>query len=61
MPDRADGRLGLLFLLGALLINFPMLAIANQPAMLAGIPVLFLYLFGVWAVGIVAVYWIVRR
>ena len=61
MPDRADGRLGLLFLLGALLINFPILAMANQPAMLGGIPVLYLYLFGAWAAGIIAVFWIVRR
>lgn len=61
MPDRADGRLGLLFLLSALLINFPILAIANQPAMIAGIPILYLYLFGAWALGIVAVFWIVRR
>ena len=61
MPDRADGRLALLFFLGALLMNFPILAIANHPTMVAGIPVLFLYLFGAWAIGIVAVFWIVRR
>ena len=61
MSDRATGRLGLLFLLGVLLINFPILAIVNRPAMLGGIPVLYLYLFGVWAAGIVAVFWVVRR
>lgn len=49
------GKLALLCILGALLINFPVLAIFNRAATLGGIPVLYLYLFGVWAAGIVAV------
>ena len=55
MTDRAGERLGLLFLLGILLLNFPILAIFHQPQTLLGIPVLYLYLFGVWTAGIVAV------
>ena len=61
MTDRAGERLGLLFLLGILLLSFPILAIFHQPQMLIGIPVLYLYLFGVWTAGIVAVFVLVRR
>jgi hypothetical protein len=48
-------KLALLFLLGALLLNFPVLAVLNRAATLAGVPILYLYLFGVWIAGIVAV------
>ena len=61
MTDRLGERLGLLFLLGVLLINFPVLAIFHQAQTFAGIPVLYLYLFGVWTAGIVGVFFLVRR
>jgi len=61
MTDRLGERLGLLFLLGVLLINFPILAIFHQAQTFVGIPVLYLYLFGVWTAGIVAVFILVRR
>ena len=54
------GKLAFLFILGALILNFPVLAIFNRGATLAGIPVLYLYLFGVWAAGIVAVWALAR-
>jgi hypothetical protein len=50
----------LLFVAGALLLNFPMLAVANRAVTLAGIPVLYLYLFGAWAAGILVVFLLVR-
>jgi hypothetical protein len=37
------------------------LAIFNRAASVAGIPVLYLYLFGAWAAGIAAVFLLVRR
>ncbi len=43
-------RLVGLFLLGAVLFNYPVLSLFNRQTSLFGIPVLFLYLFGVWAV-----------
>ena len=61
MTDRLGERLGLLFLLGVLLISFPILAIFHQAQTFVGIPVLYLYLFGVWTAGIVAVFILVRR
>lgn len=38
-----------LFLLGLLLFNAPVLSIFNVPDYVLGIPVLYLYLFTVWA------------
>ena len=58
---RAVGaKLALLFVLGAFVLNFPVLAIFNRVASLAGIPVLYLYLFGLWVAGIAAV-WVLAR
>jgi hypothetical protein len=61
MSDGAGERLILLFVVGAVLINFPVLAIFNRDATIAGFPTLYLYLFSVWAVGIVVVFLLVRR
>lgn len=55
-----DGKLVLLFVAGALLLNFPVLAIFNRLATVAGVPVFYLYLFGVWVAGIAAVFWLAR-
>lgn len=50
MGLRADQsqRLVALFVLGALLLTYPMLALFNIGASVAGIPVLYAYLFGAW-------------
>jgi hypothetical protein len=50
-----------LFVLGVLLLNFPVLAIFNRGATVGGLPVLYVYLFGVWIGGIVAVLLLARR
>lgn len=52
---RAGEKLLLLFALGVWLLNFPVLAIVNRPAGESPLPVLYVYLFGVWLAGIVAV------
>ncbi|HWP34154.1 MAG TPA: hypothetical protein VNM66_01020 [Thermodesulfobacteriota bacterium] len=57
---RPRETLVVLFTLGVLLFNFPVLAIFNQPQALFGIPVLYLYLFGVWA-AVIAVVWALTR
>jgi hypothetical protein len=61
MTQRSRERLALLFVLGVLLVNFPVLAIFHQATTFWGIPVLYLYLFGVWTVGIVATFMAVNR
>ena len=42
-------RLVALFLLGALLFNYPLLALFNRAAEVFGIPVLYAYIFLSWA------------
>ena len=42
-------RLVGLFLLGAVLFNYPIIALFNRGHFLFGIPILYLYLFGIWA------------
>jgi hypothetical protein len=52
----SGSKLAILFVVGALVLNFPVLAIFNRSATVAGVPLLYLYLFGVWLAGIAAVY-----
>ena len=42
-------RLVGLFLLGALIFNFPLLSLFNRPILILGIPALYLYLFVTWS------------
>jgi hypothetical protein len=49
-----------LFGLGLVLLTWPFLTIVNRSVGLLGIPVMVLYLFGIWA-GIIAVlFWLTR-
>ena len=45
-----------MFILGALLFNYPLLALFNHPALVGGVPVLYVYVFAAWAllVGLLA-------
>ncbi len=47
--SRTRERLIALALAGALALNFPLLDLFDRAALLLGVPVLFLYLFGAWA------------
>lgn len=42
-------RLATVFLLGCVLFNYPLIALFNKPGELFDIPLLYLYLFGAWA------------
>ena len=46
-------RLVALFLLGCLLLNFPLLYLFERDATVGGIPLLFVYVFAAW-IGIIA-------
>ncbi|MGA8052313.1 MAG: hypothetical protein WCA12_00365 [Burkholderiales bacterium] len=46
---RLNARLLALFLLGAMLFGYPLLAVFNVPATVLGVPVLYAYLFMAWA------------
>ncbi|MDR2241027.1 MAG: hypothetical protein LBE33_11360 [Zoogloeaceae bacterium] len=42
-------RLVAVFLFGCVLLNYPLFSLFNRPGELFGIPLLYLYLFGIWA------------
>lgn len=48
-PSIKGQRLVALFLLGFLLLNYPLLNLFAGPAHVFGIPVLYVYVFAVWA------------
>ncbi|WP_079437460.1 hypothetical protein [Zoogloea sp. LCSB751] len=54
-------RLVALFLFGWVIVNYPVLAIFDVQASLAGIPILYLYVFGVWAALIALMAWVIER
>ena len=55
-PDNIrNKRLFGLFLLGAVLFNFPILSLFNTEVMLFGIPLLYLFMFCIWMVVIIGI------
>jgi hypothetical protein len=54
-------RLAALFLLGWLLFNYPLLDLPAGDRALAGIPLLYLYLFAAWALLIALMALVVER
>lgn len=53
-------RLVALFLLGCLLFSYPLLALFDSPGEVFGIPLLFAYLFGAWALLIGLMIWVIE-
>ena len=64
MPRPTDSltgqRLLALFAAGLLLLNFPLLALWDSAASVAGLPLFPLALFGLWAVLIAALAWLLE-
>lgn len=60
--DITGQRLVAIVLLGCVLFNYPVLSLFSKPAALFGIPLLYFYLFAMWAllIGLMA-YLIERR
>ena len=54
-------RLAAIFLMGCILLNYPILSIFTRPAAIAGIPLLYAYVFGAWAVLIVLMGMVIER
>lgn len=53
-PTLKGQRLVALFLLGCLMLNYPIMSLFAGPALYSGIPGIYLYLFAAWGVIIVA-------
>lgn len=54
-------RIVVLLILGVLLFSSPFILIFDKPVLVAGIPLLFLYLFAAWAALIVLMMLVVER
>ena len=54
-------RLVAVFLLGCLLLNFPLLYLFERDATIGGVPLLFVYVFAAWIALIVLVALVVER
>ena len=54
-------RLVALFILGCLLFSYPFLSLFNISGSVFGIPLLYAYLFGVWAVLIMLMIAVIER
>lgn len=52
-PNGKRERRAVLFFLGILLFNYPILALFDHPGTLFGMPVLFAYVFAAWGAYIV--------
>lgn len=61
MADDRKSKLILLFVLGLLLLNYPLLGIMDQKTLVWGFPKLYLYLFGAWLMLILMVRFVVRQ
>jgi hypothetical protein len=48
-------------MLGALLFNYPILALFNQPSLVFGIPLLYAYIFAAWVALIALMALVVER
>jgi hypothetical protein len=59
--DKRNERLVALCLLGCLLFNYPLLALFNRATLVAGIPLVYAYIFGAWALLIGLIALVARR
>lgn len=59
--DRKPGFWALWGLVFFLFLNYPFLQMANQEVLVAGTPLLVLYLFGMWLGAILVLYLLARR
>ena len=59
--ENKAGRLAALCLLGFLLFNYPLLALFNRAVLLAGIPLIYAYIFAAWTLLIALFALVVRQ
>jgi hypothetical protein len=58
---RQEKLCGVLGILCFLFLSYPLLQIFNYTTLVTGIPLLFLYIFGVWVLAIIGLYVMNRR
>jgi hypothetical protein len=60
-PNIDQQKLVALFILGAVVFNYPILSLFNNAGSMLGVPVIYVYIFLAWAGIIALVGWIVER
>ena len=60
-PNIKLHRLAALFILGALLFNYPLLALFNRPVLLGGVPVLYVYVNAAWVLLVALLALVIER
>jgi hypothetical protein len=59
--DVTGQRLAAIFLMGCVLLNYPIISLFGGPREVAGIPLLYAYAFGCWVVLIALMAWVIER
>lgn len=59
--DTTGQRLVAIFLMGCVLLNYPILSLFGRPVEVGGIPLLYLWVFGTWVVLIGLMAWAIER
>ena len=59
--DITGQRLVAIVLLGCVLFNYPVLSLFSKPGTWFGIPLLYFYIFAVWALLIGVTAWLIER
>jgi hypothetical protein len=54
-------RLVAVFLLGCILFNYPLLSLFNKPGEILDVPLLYIYIFGAWALLIGVMAYVIER
>ncbi|MBI3144951.1 MAG: hypothetical protein HYZ18_06735 [Pseudogulbenkiania sp.] len=60
-PNIKAQRLAALFLLGAALFNYPLLALFNRSGLVWGVPILYAYVFVAWLLLIVLLALVIEK
>jgi hypothetical protein len=60
-PGKTGQRLVAVFIAGAILFNYPILFLFARRVSVAGVPLLYLYVFGAWIALIGALAWAIER
>ena len=59
--DVTGQRLAAIFLMGCVLLNYPILSLFSRPSEQAGIPLLYAYVFVAWVLIIALMAWVIER
>jgi hypothetical protein len=59
--DVTGQRLAAIFGMGCILLNYPVVSLFGGPDEVAGVPLLFAYVFGAWILVIALMAWVIER